>query len=214
MLDPLSDAAFVDLASAAAVSDEERKLRVRFFKDEIKDAAATLKEGRPIYKSAEMVEIKIPGDRDNVVVRKVTASDPERFPGAYARFKRGDAVQVVGTPLLRWGLMEPAEARGYEESGVITVEQLAAMSDATCQKYRGSVADRQKARDFLEMAKGMAPVAAARAESEALRAQIEALREQVLALGGKAPDPVPIAEAPAPKRRGRPPKVKTEQENA
>lgn len=201
MFDPLSDAAFVDLTSAAAVSDEERKLRVRFFKDEIKDEAATKQEGRPIYKSVEMVEIKIPGDKDNVVVRKVGEADRERFPAAYAKFKRGDAVQVVGTPLRRWGLMEPAEARGYEEAGVITVEQLAALSDANCQKLRGSLADRQKARDYLEMAKDMAPVAAARAEADALRAQVEALREQIAALGGKVPE-----RLPAPKRRGRPPK--------
>jgi hypothetical protein len=202
VFDPLSDAAFVDLSSAAAVSDEERKLRVRFFKDEIKDVAATAKEGRPIYKSVEMVEIKIPGDKDNVVVRRVTAMDCERFPGAYAKFRRGDAVQVVGTPLRNWGLMEPADARGYEDAGILTVEQLAGLSDATCQKHRGSLADRQKARDFLEMAKGLAPVAAARAETEALRAQVEALREQIAALGGKVQDAPPV------KRRGRPPGTK------
>jgi hypothetical protein len=212
--DPLSDAAFTDM-TGMDVSDEDKKLRVRFYNDEIKDEAASVKEGRPIYKSVEMVEIRIPGDKDNVAVGRVSKMDPdprERFPGAYAKFKRGDAVQVVGTPLRRWGLMEPVEARGYEDLGILTVEHLAGMSDSICQQYRGSVADRQKARDFLEMAKGQAPVAAARAENAALRSEIEVLREAIAALGGKVPDapaPSAVVEAPAPKRRGRPPKVQT-----
>jgi hypothetical protein len=213
VIDPLSDAAFSDLSDAEA-SDEDKKLRPRFYTDEIKDEAATAREGRPIYRSLEMCEIRIPGDQDNVMVGRVDRMNPDprqRFPGAYAKFKRGDLHQVTGTPLRRWGQMEPSEARGYEDMGVITVEQLAGLSDATCQKMRGSLADRQRAQDFLEQMKGAAPVAAARAEAAALRAELATLREQFKELGGKVPDvsaPAVAVEAPAPKRRGRPPKVK------
>jgi hypothetical protein len=215
VIDPLSDAAFSDLSDAEA-SEEDKKLRPRFYTEEIKDEAETAKQGRPIYKSREMCEIRIPGDQDNVMVGRVDRMTPdprERFPGAYAKFKRGDLHQVTGTPLRRWGQMEPADARGYEDMGVITVEQLAGLSDATCQKMRGSLADRQRARDFLVQMRDAAPVAAARAEAAALREEIATLRETIASLGGKvppAPAPVAVEEAPAPKRRGRPPKVKPE----
>lgn len=204
MIDPLSDAAFEDLNAVG--SDEEKKLRVTFFNDEIKDDASTAKEGRPIYRTVEMCEIRIPGDRDNIVVGRVTKMSPdprERFPAAYARFQRKQSVQVVGTPLRKWGLIETTEARSYEDLGIVTVEQLAELSDANCQQLRGSLADRQKARDFLAQAKGQAPVAAARAELAAAKSEIEALKEQIAALGGKV-QPTPEA----PKRRGRPPKAK------
>lgn len=204
MIDPLSDAAFTDLGSQQ-ISDDDRRLHVTFFYDEIEDQKLTEQHGRPMFKSVEMCSIRIPGDKDNQVVGRVEKMTPDprrRFPEQYARFKAGEKVQVEGTLLRAWGLITPAEAKSYEAIDVLTVEQLAGMSDQLCQQYRGAVADRQKARDFLDQAKGLAPASQARAENERLRAEIEALKESVAALGGKVPD----APAQAPKRRGRPPK--------
>ena len=210
MSDPLSAEAFsqaYQFSQDPAAGD--RAAQVTFSYEEFPDEKASAEAGRPIFKSVEMCEIRIPGEKENIVVQRIKDgmdNDPrQRFPGTYARWKKNETQQVVGTPLRRWGLMEPAEARGYEDMGVVTVEQLASMSDQLCQQYRGSVADRQKARDFLEQSRGLEPVAQARAEIERQAAEIEALKEAIASLGGKVPE-----AAPAPKRRGRPPKQTAE----
>jgi hypothetical protein len=207
VFDPLSDAAFSDL-SKQGISDADRQLHVTFFYEEIPDPKKTEEMGRPIFKSVEMCSIKAPGDKDNIVVERVARMQPDprmRFPAQYARFKAGEKVQIEGTLLRQWGLITPAEAKSYEAVDVYTVEQLAGLSDSICQQYRGSLADRQKARDFLDQAKGLEPAAAARAENQRLRSEIEALREAIASLGGKVPDAPPVSTIAAPKRRGRPP---------
>jgi hypothetical protein len=202
-VDPLSDAAFEDL-NAQRTSEADRGLRVEFFYDEIPDAKKTEEMGRPMFRSVEMCSIKIPGDKDNQVVGRVEKMNPDprkRFAALYRNWKaNGENKQVEGTLLRQWGLITPAEAKSYEAVEIFTVEQLAALSDATCQQYRGSVADRQKALDFLAQAKGLEPAAKARAENTALRAELDALKEQVAAMAGGTP-------LDAPKRRGRPPKA-------
>jgi hypothetical protein len=190
VFDPLSDAAFTDLASQG-IADEDKRLHVSFFYEEVPDAKKTEEMGRPMFKSVEMCSIKAPGDRD-VVVERVTKMQPDprqRFPGHYARFKAGQAVQVEGTLLREWGVLDRATAKSYEAIDIYTVEQLAGLSDGNCQQHRGSMADRQKARDWLDKAKGLEPVAQARAENAKLRAEIEALKEAIEAMGGKVPEP-------------------------
>jgi hypothetical protein len=149
--------------------------------------------GRPIFVPVEMCEIRV--DRDNVVVQRVTDAHRHRFPGQYAKHKAGEKHQEAGTLLRKWGLIDEADALSYEASGIYTVEQLAAQSDAACQQSRGMLRHRQVATDFLETAKGLAPVAAARAEAEKLRAELDALREQVAEMK-RAP-----VEEPAPRKR-------------
>ena len=165
----------------------DRSLAVRFFTDEIEDAAATATEGRPIFKSVEMCEIQVPGERDTTIGRvKSMHPDPrDRFPEAYARWKRGETEQVVGTLLREWGLMPRARAKEYEALKIRTVEQLAGVSDTAAQDIRGSLADRQKARDFLEFSKGQAPLTQARAEMEVLRNELQAVKEIAEAQGKK-----------------------------
>lgn len=183
----------------------DKHVGVTFFWEEIPDEKASEEAGRPIFKSVEMCEIKVPGDKDNVICDRVKYMRPDprkRFPVQYARHKAGEKVQVVGTLLREWGLIDRATAKSYEAVGIHTVEQLAGLSDSNAQGLRGSLTDRQKAKDFLAMAAGQAPIAQARAENEKLRAEIQALREMVEDM--KA---APVSADPeAPKRRGRPPK--------
>jgi hypothetical protein len=165
----------------------DRCLAVRFYYDEFPDEEATKAAGRPMFKTAECVEIRVPGSNDVKAGRiKYMKPDPrERFPEAYAKFKKGDEVQIVGTPLKHWGLITPASAKSYGAIGIHTVEQLAGLSDPKAQAIMGSIADRQKARDFLAMAKGLEPVAEARAEADRLKVELETLREVVKQQGDK-----------------------------
>jgi hypothetical protein len=199
--DPLSDAAFDDLSSQG-LADADRNLAVDFFREEIPDPKKTEEMGRPMFRTVEMCSIRVRGTQDTVVGRvdKMQPDPRKRFRRKYEDWKTDKGVEVEGTLLREWGFMDRATAKSYEALDILTVEQLAGLSDAVCQEHRGSLADRQKARDFLDKAKGLEPVAQARAENAALKAQIEALREAIQSMGGTVPD------APAPKRRGRPPK--------
>jgi hypothetical protein len=185
-IDPLSDAAFFKAVEYQEHPDQGDKiLRVRFYSDEIADPEAEAKEGRPMFKTVEMVEIQAPGDKYNIVageVRHMTPDPRKRFPIQYAQFRAGDKVQVTGTLLRQWGLIDQATAKSYEAAGVYTVEQLAALPDQNL--IRGAIADRQKAKDFLDMAKGQAPLTQARAENQAMKEQLDAMREQLAELTG------------------------------
>ena len=182
----------------------DRCLAVQFSMEEIEDPKASARAGRPMFKTVEFCEIQVPGDRDCISKDKVTRMQPDprlRFPVAYARFKAGHPSQLVGTPLVEWGLMPRSTAKSYAASGIHTVEQLAGLSDGNAQALFGSIPDRKKARDFLEESKGRAPLTEARAEMEKMRLEIAALRDQLLDQGKT---PVEVTEVPVKRKPGRP----------
>lgn len=182
-LDPLSDEAFAQAIDMMGNHQAARgAIHVEFYTEEIPDEAATEAEGRPMFKTVEMCRKRVPGDRDNVVEERIKYMKPDprkEYPVEYARFQAGEKIQAQGQLLRRWGLLDPSTVKGYESLGIITVENLAAVSDANASQVRGLLADRQKAQDFLAMAKGLQPASEARAEAEKLRAQMRALQEQI-----------------------------------
>lgn len=185
-------------------SAADRALAVRFYTDDVEDPVESKKQNRPIFKTVECCEIRIPGNRDEITqgpIKYIKPDPRERFPQAYARFKAGARSQIVGTLLREWGMIPSTRAKEYEALGVHTVEQLAAIGDSQAQarEWFGSLEDRQKAKDFLASAAGLAPVSQLREENEDLRAKLAELSAKVEAMA---------QGAPAPKRRGRPPKVK------
>jgi hypothetical protein len=171
---------------------------------------ATIAAARPIFKTYEFCEIRIPGDKTNVRQGRVDKMHPDpriRFAEAYARFKRGEAIQVQGTLLREWAMIPRAEAKTLEAAGIYTVEQLANLTDPNAARFMGSMALRQMARDYLATADKMAPLTQARAENEKMRVELQALREMVEALGGKAPppsEPPPLVKATPLKADGTP----------
>ena len=176
----------------------DKHLGVKFYTDEIEDKAASVQAGHTVYKTVECVEIWIPGERAPARRGPCKSMKPdprERFPEAYAKFKAGQSVQIEGMLLREWSLMPRATAKTYEALGVHTVEQLAKLSDIGAQNMPGSVAWRQKALDWVEMTKGLAPLEQARKELAAANEQIAALREQVSELASR------MDGVPAPKRR-------------
>jgi hypothetical protein len=187
----------------------DQQLAVRFYVDEVEDSAASAAAGRAIFKAVEFCEIRVPGDRDSVVqerVRYMTPDPRDRFPAAYAKFKRGEKSQHVGTPLHTWGPMPRAQALTYAAAGIYTVEQLASLADNHAQSLPGSIADRQRARDFIAEANGQAPLAQARLEMQAMRDEIRALRDALRDQGKEAPAAVEPA-APPKRKPGRPKKI-------
>lgn len=134
----------------------------------IKDnSGAVIKEGegRPIYDEEEFVTITIPGDRNDIIDRPVTDMDRKRFEPLYKAWKSGSGESSSGTPLSAWPGISRSQVEELAFFSVRTVEELAEMADQHAQKFMGINQLRQRARDFLQAAKG-------NAHSEKLRAEV------------------------------------------
>jgi hypothetical protein len=132
-------------------------------------------EGRPIYDEVEFIRIQMPGDKNDIIDRPVTEFDKQRFAREYQGWKAGAKQADSGTPLESW----PSITRGQVEElayfGVKTVEQLAGMADAHAHKFMAFNSLRQKARDFIEAAKGNSISTSLRVENDELRNKMATL---------------------------------------
>lgn len=174
-----------DYAVHSAPGAGDNELKVRFFIDAIHDMVSSAKEGRAIYKDCEWIEIKIPGNRDNVVKRPVRKSDIARFPQHYSMFKarvgKNGTEEIVGTLLSAWPHpgMTPARVLELDFYNIRTVENLAAVSDSNGAKLMGLQALKADAIKFLDIAKKAAPIAALRVELKAAQALAERQQAQI-----------------------------------
>lgn len=162
----------------------------RFYMHPVQNKALSEKEDRPIFEDKEMVEIRIPGDKHISWVGPVTEAQKiegqwidsrQRFPEAYAAFKRGEQVAMVGTPLEQWPNPRLTAARVAELKAlnIFSVEDLASVSDSNLAKMgMGGREMRQSARDYIEKAKASADPSALLAEMAQLRKMVESLSKQ------------------------------------
>lgn len=158
---------------------EKDTARPRFYMDAIQNISLSEKAGRPIFEDKEMVEIRIPGDKNWSWVGSVDEPGmhiKERFAEQYAAFKRGEMIASVGTPLEAWPPLTKSRVAELKGCHIFTVEEYAAIPDNTLGKLGiGAREEREKARAFLESAKGNAPTAALAAEVARLTAMVEQL---------------------------------------
>lgn len=174
-------------------------LLVRFFIDAVEDGAASKREGRPIYKDVEWVDIRVPGSRD-AVIRPCRPEDYNRFPKHYDAFKRRigkDSEAVVGTPLSTWPWhgMTRSRVEELKHFNVRTVEQLAGMSDGQGMKLMGFQQMKQAAIAYLETVKTTAPIARLQAQLEQAIAKITEQGVEIARLHAKSqglPEPQAI----------------------
>lgn len=159
------------------VGDE--KLPVRFYMGAVPDDAETARQGRPMFRDVECIQIF--NSKDNVIDRPVRDTDKKRWPGAYNAWKQsGDGEPgAVGTRLEHWPQMSRAQVEEYRYFKVFTVEQLAAMPDSTVQKIMGASKLKQLAQLYVEAAKGEAPFQRLQAEIEKRDGQIAELTAEV-----------------------------------
>lgn len=154
-----------------------------FYKRPKQNEEKTKLEGRPIFDLVEYVRIMVPGDKWNIVDRPARDEDRRRYAHLYRAFKADEAQQPSGTPLSAWGGLRPERVEEYTFRKARTVEQLADMTDSNLQDMgAGATAERQRARDYVEQAKGNAPIVKMRSELEERDKRIEvmekALKEQ------------------------------------
>ena len=171
-------------SSARYQGDEN--LLVRFYMHPAQDKAASAEEGRPIFKEVPYVHIMQPGNKENIIHRKATDMDKQRFAEHFRKFEaRENQEAMEGTPLSEWPGMTRSQAEELKFYNVLTVEQLVGMSDTNAQNFRGMGELRNRAKAFLEASKeaaGAEALAAATRRNEELEALVKDMAGRLEAL--------------------------------
>lgn len=180
-LDQLNSDPFIERKQNYGDPEEDKSLHVRFFLEPVEQTAQSIYAGRRVFADTEFIEILIPGDKQTVIRRQAFDMDKNRFAQNYARFKQGLADQTVGTPLSELVFISASKVKEYAFFNVRTVEQLVATSDGSDagQKMMGFISDKQKAKAFLDIAKGIAPINELRAKLDERDQVIEVMQRQL-----------------------------------
>jgi hypothetical protein len=160
----------------------DESLLVKFFTKERPDSARTAMEGRPIFKTVEYIDIKIPGSNTGGACRPARANDITRFAKHYAAFKQRLEVPMEGTPLAEWPLIPRSLVEELAYFNVKTVEHLSTMADVHVSNIMGLSVFKQKAQEWLKIAKDQKSAADLKAELAIRDEQIEALQAQMAVL--------------------------------
>lgn len=185
---------------------EKQNVRVKITTKTLKHDGKSAAAGIEIYEDIEYVEIFIIGDAANTVSKALKyLSDQQRKDYepliAYFRASR-EHVPQTGTPLKMTPWLSPAQVATYEASGVLTLENLATLSDANIAKFGMGARDHaRKAQAHLTAAKDASEVNRLVDMETRLRAENDDLRRQMVELK-KALDAVTeeIVEEPPRKR--------------
>ncbi len=167
------------VAAQQGVTPDTKGLIVKFRNGSIIDDTASAHEGRPIFKSQEMITIITPGDKLNVVDRPIWPVDKQRFGIQYRNWKEKREHVIQGTPLEMWPVIQESQRLELEFFHVHTVEQLADLSDASALANMGFLTLKRKAADFLAAAKDGSHLTQLRADLEARNNDLQAMRAQL-----------------------------------
>ena len=166
--------------------------------------------GRPIYKDFDFVRIKVAGVEKDLVERKATVQDKERFAEEWAKFQAGEAQDLGGVRIEFWPALTPAMVKNLQGFNIYTIEAMAGLSDAGCLKLgMGAYKLREDAKKYLDNNSEASELKKlAEKQATIIEEQGKALAElqqQMASLLNPPADVAPVAgETP---RRGRPPKV-------
>ena len=151
----------------------------RFHMESVQDEAASEREGRPIFRDEERVEIIMPGNPHTRPIARVTAEHKQQWPDEYAKFKSGQDMALTGTPLEQWPMLKKSQVMELKSLGFITVEQVGTMDDLAMQRFMGGRRMRDLARAFLDDAEAGKQLAQATADNDRKDAELAQLRQQV-----------------------------------
>lgn len=155
------------------------KLLVRFFVQEILNEVRTNEAGMNKYDDVEMIEILIPGCRDNCI-RKASDQDKARFHRQYEVFLTTKGEGKEGTPLSHFPFIGPSERRELEYFNIFTGEGLVSLSDGYLERIPMDLRPlMKKVKTFMEMAKDSSIAMKQREENEELKKQISDLQAQM-----------------------------------
>ncbi|MBK4217040.1 hypothetical protein JJJ17_13990 [Paracoccus caeni] len=194
-------------------------LVVPFFKTvAVENPIASKRQGRPIFKDVEMVEIRIAGDRNfaptfpaKSMWKRVDGEElsyADRWPEAYGRFKQGQEQVAQGTPLSELPFLTEARRQELRMLKVYTAEALASLDGKNLTNLGPQGREmKDQATAYLERAGGLAMDIALREELADLRAKLAEMQAE------KKPEPdqdereslkAQIAEKTGARPRGNP----------
>lgn len=162
----------------AQQAEQDKNLAVRFYVQALKDDEKSAAEGRPIFSDTVMIEIRVRGDRNNIVIRPIREDDKARFRQAFTAYERNLKTDADGTPLSEWPVLGLSMVEELKFLGFNTVEQLATATDSVVAKIPGLQTFKQKAIVFLEFSKGAAPLEKLQVDLEAEKQAREAAQNQ------------------------------------
>lgn len=157
----------------------DKSVYVKFHIKPVIDDVESDKAGRPVYKDREYVEIRTPGQQNNIINRPVTDMDRQRFRQQYQAFKAGSEEQLIGTPLTEVAWVTRSQVEEMAFLRIRTVEQLASLGDDVCGKYAGMYKLKQKAQQVIAEGEKNAPFAVLQAQHEQAMADLATLRQTV-----------------------------------
>lgn len=148
----------LDPADFATREAADKRVYVKFFTRPVQNEQKSDEAGRAIFEEREYIEIRTPGQQNNVIVRPVAEMDKTRFREAYRQFKAGVADQLDGTPLYEVPFLTKSQVEELAHMRVRTLEHLADLNDSVCSAHAGLYALKQKAQKFLQAAEKAAPI--------------------------------------------------------
>lgn len=157
----------------------DKSVYVKFYMRPVIDEAASTEAGRPIYKDREYVEIRTPGQQNNVIQRPVSDMDRQRFNAAYRQFKAGELEQTIGTPLVEMAWITRSQVEELSHLRIRTVEHLATLDDAVCSRFAGLYKLKQRAQQVLAESEKNAPFIKMQEANEDLQNKVATLEDTV-----------------------------------
>lgn len=171
-----------DILSQTWDSGQSNK-RIRFTTEAVKDEAASEVAGMPKYRDVDYVEIRIPGDKYNVVKRPLHAGDKQEFARQYEAWKAGQKAGESGMPLAELPGIAGSQVKELQYANVHTVEALAGLPDSAASAIGGNLFSlRDKAQKYLAHAKDGATAEKAQKELEAERKHRKELEDRLAKL--------------------------------
>lgn len=159
--------------------------------------------GYRVTKDVDMAYIMQPGSKDQVerlatdwldmIKRKALDAAPDAFPQEwiegfrrkYEAWKAGHEAPLNGTSVKEWPLLSPAQAENFIALHVLTIEDVAAMTEEALGRFgMGARELREKAREWLqgrEVSKSLA------SENEELKRQLAELSARLADLEAEKP---------------------------
>lgn len=114
-----------------AVFGDDANLFVRFDWHPEVNWFASKEAGHMVIEKKEYVWIQRPGEKNQIVHRKVTKKDLRRFPKHYEAFSSGGAQSMLGIPLKGWEFpLSAPDLATLRLLGIEYVHQLATISDS------------------------------------------------------------------------------------
>lgn len=181
---------------------KDRPAYVRFERVAVDDPQATATQGHYVARDLDMVLITPPYSRDvfkieapqwianmkqDVLNDRLPKAWMEQYLDAYARWQNGQEIPLVGTPIKGWGVLSPAQQKTLIELTILTVEDLAGITDEGIHRVgMGAIDLRTKATAWLSQLDNKGPLtlenAQLKQDKDLLNGEIETLKHQVAVL--------------------------------